>query len=98
MFSFQVRDKHDHENVLASELALLTKPKASSPEGSEAAGAFFGGDLESAVTVMRTIADRLQYLLQTKTMFNSESFVDKGEMFYSKFKIMLEDKAENSML
>ena len=82
-FIFQVRDKHDHENVLASELALLTKPKAS-PDGSEDAGAFFGGDLESAVTVMGTVADRLQYLLQTKTMFNSESFVQ--EIFQNVFR------------
>ena len=84
MSFFQVRDKHDHENVLASELALLTKPKAASSEGGEAAGAFFGGDLESAVTVMRTIADRLQYLLQTKAMFNSESFVQ--EIFQNVFR------------
>ena len=65
--------------MLASELALLTKPKTS--EGIEA---FFGGDLESAVTVMRTIADRLQYLLQTKAMFNSESFVQ--EIFQNVFR------------
>ena len=88
-YYFQVRDKHDHENVLASELAILTKPKPakSGPKsrsgGGEAEG-FYGGDLESAVTVMKTIADRLQYLLQTKSMFNSESFVQ--EIFQNVFR------------
>ena len=72
----QVRDKHDHENVLASELAILTKPAATASKATSG-DKFFGGDLESAVTVMATIGDRLTYLLQTKSMFNSESFVQE---------------------
>ena len=73
----QVRDKHDHENVLASELAILTKPAATTSTATSGDNKFFGGDLESAVTVMATIGDRLTYLLQTKSMFNSESFVQE---------------------
>ena len=73
----QVRDKHDHENVLASELAILTKPAAATSTATSGDNKFFGGDLESAVTVMATIGDRLTYLLQTKSMFNSESFVQE---------------------
>ena len=48
----QVR-KEDPENVIVSALAYLTRTKS-----------LFGGDLETAVATMRTVANRIQYRLQ----------------------------------
>ena len=48
----QVRKK-DPENVLVSKLAYLTRTKA-----------LYGGDLETAVATMRTVASRVQFRLQ----------------------------------
>ena len=55
----QVR-QNDPENVLVSSLAYNTRTKS-----------LFGGDLEAVVTIMRTVASRIQYRLQT------EKFHDK---------------------
>ncbi|XP_059096378.1 latrophilin Cirl-like [Tigriopus californicus] len=48
----QVR-KEDPENLLVSALAYLTRTKS-----------LYGGDLETAVATMRTVANRIQYRLQ----------------------------------
>ena len=45
--------KQDPENVLVQSLAYLTRTKS-----------LYGGDLEAAVTTMRTVASRIQYRLQ----------------------------------
>ena len=39
----------------------------------------FGGDLESSVAILRTVANRLQYLLQTQSdsFYNKESYVQQ---------------------
>ena len=52
----------DLENVLSASLAHLTKSRQ-----------LYGGDLESAVAIIRTLANRIQYLLQTQ-----------GDKFYNK--------------
>ena len=61
----QVR-KEDPENVLISSLSYVTRTKA-----------LYGGDLESAVAIMRTVASRVQYRLQSSgTVFhNKESHI-----------------------
>ena len=52
----------DPENVLVSKLAYLTRSKS-----------LYGGDLEIVVNIMRTVADRIQYRLQS----SSGNFHDK---------------------
>jgi hypothetical protein len=39
----------------------------------------YGGDLESSVAILRTVANRLQYLLQTQadSFYNKESYVQQ---------------------
>ena len=67
----QVR-KQDPENVLVQSLAYLTRTKS-----------LYGGDLEAAVTTMRTVASRIQYRLQqsartagaTGSFHNKESHI-----------------------
>ena len=59
----QVRQE-DPENVLVSALAYLTRTKA-----------LYGGDLETAVATMRTVASRIQYRLQQSS--RSGSFHNK---------------------
>eukprot|EP00095_Tigriopus_kingsejongensis_P000874 maker-scaffold389_size186684-snap-gene-0.27 protein:Tk00874 transcript:maker-scaffold389_size186684-snap-gene-0.27-mRNA-1 annotation:"conserved hypothetical protein" len=63
----QVR-KEDPENVLVSALAYLTRTKS-----------LYGGDLETAVATMRTVANRIQYRLQQPTrnggLQNKESHI-----------------------
>ena len=63
----QVR-KQDPENVLVSALAYLTRTKS-----------LYGGDLETAVSVIRTVANRIQYRLQqssrTGSFHNKESHI-----------------------
>ena len=61
----QVR-KEDPENVLISSLSYVTRTKA-----------LYGGDLETAVAIMRTVASRVQYRLQSSgTVFhNKESHI-----------------------
>ena len=61
----QVR-KEDPENVLISALAYLTRTKS-----------LYGGDLETAVTTMRTVASRIQYRLQhgRSSFHNKESHI-----------------------
>jgi hypothetical protein len=53
----QVR-KQDPENVLVSALAYLTRTKS-----------LYGGDLETAVSTMRTVASRIQYRLQQSARY-----------------------------
>ena len=60
----QVR-KEDPETVLVSSLAYLTRTRS-----------LYGGDLESTVGIMRTVASRLTYRLQSGRSFhNRESHV-----------------------
>ena len=61
----QVR-KEDPENVLISSLSYVTRTKA-----------LYGGDLESAVAIMRTVASRVQYRLQSSgsVFHNKESHI-----------------------
>ena len=60
----QVR-KEDPETVLVSSLAYLTRTKS-----------LYGGDLESTVAIMRTVASRLTFRLQSGGSFhNKESHV-----------------------
>ena len=58
--------QEDPEDVIASSLAHLTGSKA-----------LYGGDLESAVAVMRTVANRIRYLLkqETKQFYKKEAFI-----------------------
>jgi len=60
--------QEDPENVIASSLAHLTGSKT-----------LYGGDLESAVVVMRTLANRIKYLLQQKSLrfYKKEAFIQE---------------------
>ncbi len=66
----RVREE-DPENVIVSTLSTLTGGSPSSLGRSS----FFGGDLEAAASIMRTVANRIRYLLQTQ----SGSFYRKEE-------------------
>ena len=65
----RVREE-DPEDVVVSTLAHLT---------SKLTTRLFGGDLESSVAILRTVANRLQYLLQTQSesFYNKESYVQQ---------------------
>ena len=56
----QVRAE-DPENVLVSSLAYLTRTKS-----------LYGGDLEAVVAIMRTVASRIQYRLQSSSNFHDK--------------------------
>ena len=58
----------DPENVIASSLAHLTGSRR-----------LYGGDLESAAGVMKTVANRLQYLLQQRTekFYKKEAYIQE---------------------
>jgi latrophilin 1 len=56
----QVRQE-DPENVLVSSLAYLTRTKS-----------LYGGDLEAAVSIMRIVASRIQYRLQSSASFHDK--------------------------
>ena len=60
--------QEDPENVIASSLAHLTGSKT-----------LYGGDLESAVAVMRTVANRIQYLMQQRSLsfYKKEDYVQE---------------------
>ena len=60
--------QEDPENVLASSLARLTGSRQ-----------LYGGDLQSAVAVMRTVASRIQYLLQQREdkFYKKEAFIQE---------------------
>ncbi len=53
--------KEDPENVLVSSLAYLTRTKS-----------LFGGDLDTAVLTIRTVADRLRFKLQEDSFFHNK--------------------------
>ena len=53
----------DLENVISSSLAHLTRTDS-----------LYGGDVEQSAAIMRTLANRIQYLLQTK----GDTFYNKG--------------------
>jgi hypothetical protein len=53
----------DQENVISFSLAHLSRTES-----------LYGGDIEQSAAVMRTLANRIQYLLQTK----GDTFYDKG--------------------
>ena len=53
----------DLENVISSSLAHLTRTES-----------LYGGDIEQSAAVMRTLANRIQYLLQTQ----GDTFYNKG--------------------
>ncbi len=69
MTQLEVRVRQeDPEDVIASRLATLTR--------SHVAARLFGGDLESAVNVLRSVANRLQYKLQQgAAIYNKRSHV-----------------------
>ena len=60
--------QEDPENVIASSLARLTGSRQ-----------LYGGDLQSAVAVMRTVASRIQYLLQQREdkFYKKEAFIQE---------------------
>ena len=60
--------QEDPENVLASSLARLTGSRQ-----------LYGGDLQAAVGVMRTVASRVQYLLQQREdkFYKKEAFIQE---------------------
>ena len=60
--------QEDPENVIASSLARLTGSRQ-----------LYGGDLQSAVSVMRTVASRIQYLLQQRSdnFYKKEAFIQE---------------------
>ena len=58
----------DLENVISSSLAHLSRA------GAGDAGGLYGGDVEQSAAVMRTLANRIQYLLQTQ----GDTFYNKG--------------------
>lgn len=60
--------QEDPENVLDSSLARLTGSRQ-----------LYGGDLQSAVAVMRTVASRVQYLLQQREdkFYKKEAFIQE---------------------
>ena len=60
--------QEDPENVLASSLARLTGSRQ-----------LYGGDLQSAVAVMRTVASRVQFLLQQREdkFYKKEAFIQE---------------------
>ena len=60
--------QEDPENVIASSLARLTGSRQ-----------LYGGDLQSAVAVIRTVASRIQYLLQQKSenFYKKEAFIQE---------------------
>ena len=78
--------KQDPENVLASKLALLTQPPNDVDDFKEGSKEkrLYGGDLEAAVAVMKSIANRLQYLMQTQQFYNKESYLQ--EIFQNIFR------------
>ena len=79
--------KQDPENVLASKLALLTQLRNNVDDLDSAnmkEKRLYGGDLEAAVAVMKSIANRLQYLMQTQPFYNKESYLQ--EIFQNVFR------------
>ena len=60
--------QEDPENVISSSLARLTGSRQ-----------LYGGDLQSAVSVMRTVASRIQYLLQQREdkFYKKEAFIQE---------------------
>ena len=78
--------KQDPENVLASKLALLTQPAnhVDDYDEKQTEKRLYGGDLEAAVAVMKSIANRLQYLMQTQQFYNKESYLQ--EIFQNIFR------------
>lgn len=87
--------QQDPENVLASTLAHLTEKKVDvdtddddvsddvTNDGtsieSKKRSQLFGGDLEASVAVIKAVANRLRYLLQTQSdsFYNKESYVQE---------------------
>jgi len=60
----------DLENVISAALAHLTRTRA---------GGLYGGDVEAAAAIMRTLANRIQYLLQTQgdTFYNKGTYIQE---------------------
>jgi len=58
----------EQENVISAALAHLTRSKI-----------LYGGDVEAAVAIMRTISNRIQYLLQTQgdTFYNKGAYIQE---------------------
>ena len=58
----------DQETVISANLAHLTRSKI-----------LYGGDVEAAVAIMRTISNRIQYLLQTQgdTFYNKGAYIQE---------------------
>lgn len=81
----RVREQ-DPENVLASKLALLTNNIPPESDAIQSSKRLFGGDLEASVAVMKSVANRLQYLLQQSqhSLYNRESYLQ--EVFQNIFR------------
>ena len=60
----------DLENVVSAALAHLTRTEA---------GTLYGGDVEAAAAIMRTLANRIQSLLQTQgdTFYNKGTYIQE---------------------
>jgi hypothetical protein len=79
--------------VLASTLAHLTEKKLDDEEEEDDTDGqpkrkksqLYGGDLEAGVAVLKAVANRLRYLLQTQSdsFYNKESYVQ--EVFQVRF-------------
>lgn len=80
--------QQDPENVLASTLAHLTEKKAEEEAEDDTTAAsdqskkrshLYGGDLEASVAVIKAVANRLRYLIQTQSdsFYNKESYVQE---------------------
>jgi len=81
--------QQDPENVLASTLAHLTEKKFDEDEEDDKddrsgvepkkRSHLYGGDLEASVAVVKAVANRLRYLLQTQSdsFYNKESYVQE---------------------
>ena len=58
----------DLENVISSSLAHLTRVEV-----------LYGGDVEASAAIMRTLSNRIQYLLQTQ----GDKFYNKGQYIHT---------------
>ena len=63
--------QQDPENAIISRLVHLTKWSTTSR--------FYGGDIDGAVAIIRTVTNRLQYLLQTESehFHNKKSYIQE---------------------
>ena len=58
--------EEEPENVIASSLAKMTTPRQRR-NGQKGSNGLYGGDLEVAAAIIKTVANRIRYLLQTQS-------------------------------